>query len=107
MPANVGVSNNLVQILKQEGRKYLVKGIKREVDITLAGEQLMDMEPDLAHCRYNVGQTWEWRWCGMCLKQSMRCNLPKIKSKVGRVVLFSLFLRLLRQSLLALSQGGC
>ena len=48
---------NLVQILKQEGRKYLVKGKKREVDITLAGEQLMDMEPDLAHCRYNVGQT--------------------------------------------------
>ena len=57
MPANVGVSYNLVQILKQEGRKYLDKGIKREVDITLAREQLMDMEPDLAHCRYNVGQT--------------------------------------------------
>ena len=107
MPANVGVSYNLVQILKQEGRKYLVKSKKREVDITLAGEQLMDMEPDLAHCRYNVGQTWEWRWCDMCLKQSMCCNIPKIKSKVGRVVLFSLFLRLLRQSLLALSQGGC
>ena len=66
MPANVGVSYNLVQILKQEGRKYLVKGKKREVDITLAGEQLMDMEPDLAHCRYNVGQTWEWRWCDKC-----------------------------------------
>ena len=56
MPANVGVSYNLVQILKQEGRKYLVKGIKKEVDITLAGEQLMDMEPDLAHYRYNVCQ---------------------------------------------------
>ena len=106
MPANVGDSYDLVQI-QQEGRKYLVKGIKREVDITLAGEQLMDMEPDLAHCRYNVCQIWERRWCDICLKQSMCCNIPKIKSKVGRVVLFSLFLRLLRQSLLALSQGGC
>ena len=95
--------------------KYLSKKVentlsrvkKREVDITLAGEQLMDMEPDLAHCRYNVGQTWEWRWCDMCLKQSMCCNIPKIKSKVGRVVLFSLLFCLLRQSLLALSQSGC